>query len=271
MASAVVGECEELVVEWIEQTTGESKGCLSTAEWLRSGQILCGLVNKIKPGLVKAARMITPRHKKENIKKFLKAVACDFGVPERSLFSPSDLYEEQNIGQVIACVFALADVVPRVAPQFQGPKLGSWSCRGEAPAVPSQCFTPYGANFSSMDAAAWSSIHRMFSKAKQSISPSGIEDLSTEAGSESGSESLVDEEMGVPSAGRRLLPSMGGFHGAGGLYGGVVLRGNPLTKMHHDDLSIGTAVPPADRCFLPSMGSFHGAAGCYGGVRLVGR
>merc|ERR1719210_2662786 len=104
----------------------------------------------------------------------------------------------------------------------------------------------------------------MFSKAKQANSPSGIEDLSTEAGLESGSKSLVDEEMGLHSAGRRLLPSMGGFHGAGGLYGGVVLRGNTSTKTQHDDPSIETAVHPADRRFLPSIGSFNGSVGCYG-------
>jgi len=254
MASAVVGECEEMVVEWIEQMTGESKGSLSTAEWLRSGQILCGLVNKIKPRLIKVGKMLSPHHKKENIKKFLKVAARDFGLPKRSLFSPADLYEEKNMARVVVSVLALAEVVPRVAPNFQGPSLGSLSFRGaaralllmvtpgvhEAPGMLPQSFTPYGANFSSMDAAAWSHIHTMFSKAKTSVPLSGIEELSTEAGSESGGgslvddemdESLVDDEMDVPIASKRLLPSMGGFHGAGGLFGGV-LRSNPVSKVH---------------------------------------
>jgi len=281
-------ECEELVVEWIEQVTGESKGMLSVAEWLRSGQVLCGLVNKIKPRLIKVGKMLSPHHKKDNIKKFLKVAARDFGLPEKSLFSPADLYEERNMARVVACVLALAEVVPRVAPQFQGPSLGSLSFGGAARALllmatpgvdqasvmPPQSFTPYRENFSSIDAAAWSDIHAMFNKSKPSNPLDGIEELSTEAGSESGCESLVDDGADAPPVSKRLLPSMGVFHGAGGLFGGA-LRLNPVSKVHQDVL-VEASIPEAEasviaahKSFLPSMGGFHGASGRYGGVRLV--
>lgn len=63
-----------------------------------------------------------------NIQKFLKVVE-DFGIPESSKFSPLDLYDEKDMGRVIACILAFAEVVPRVAPEFQGPVLPPF--RGE--------------------------------------------------------------------------------------------------------------------------------------------
>merc|ERR1712045_524623 len=124
--------------------------------------------------------------------------------------------------------------------------MGSFHGAGMSP----QSFTPYGKNFSSMDAAAWSDIHSMFSKAKPSIPLYGIEELTSEAGSESGCESLVDDETDVPIESKRLLPSMGGFHGAGGLFGGV-LRSNTTSEVHQEVL-VEAPVPAADKSFHPS-------------------
>jgi len=155
----------------------------------------------------------------------------------------------------------------------------------QVPETPKQNFTLYGKNFSSMDTAAWSKVHAMFSKAKPAAPLCGIEDMSTEAGSESDRDSLSGDETVVPCVNKRMLPSMGGFCGAGGLFGGVLTRTGvshvqnaPIELLPSVDTSFlletgvespaddETDVPTVSKRLLPSMGGFHGSGGLYGGV-----
>jgi transgelin len=85
---------EKLAIDWIEAVTGEKlEGSFGTA--LKNGQILCKLINAIKPGSVKKIETSAmPFKQMENISNFLRACRA-LGVREYELFETVDLYEEK--------------------------------------------------------------------------------------------------------------------------------------------------------------------------------
>jgi len=115
-------QVEAAVVGWIEAITGESK--TGTAhEWLKSGQVLCRLANKIKPGAVKDINtMATPFKERENITHFQKAMR-EAGVPETQLFGTDDLYEANDLGTFMRSVVNYGGAVQTSNPSL--PKLGA--------------------------------------------------------------------------------------------------------------------------------------------------
>jgi len=117
---------ETEVRQWIEKVTGKKKPDADTfAEWLKNGQVLCALVNAIKPGTVqKVNTQNFPFKQMENITYFMNA-AREFGVPENAMFGTPDLYEEKNIGSVVNCINVLGGVIQVTTPSFTGPKLGN--------------------------------------------------------------------------------------------------------------------------------------------------
>jgi len=88
---------------------------------LKNGVILCQLVNAIKPGSVKKINTNNMAFKQmENIGNFL--TACEgFGCLKVDLFQTVDLYESNNIPQVINGIFALGRKVQHF---YNGPRLG---------------------------------------------------------------------------------------------------------------------------------------------------
>merc|ERR1711862_538412 len=96
-------ELEAEVVQWIEEITGESKeGTMH--DWLKSGQVLCRLANKITPGAISHINtMATAFKERENITFFQKAMR-DAGVPESQLFGTDDLYEQNDLGTFVRSV-----------------------------------------------------------------------------------------------------------------------------------------------------------------------
>jgi len=118
-------DLEKNVVDWIEKVTGEKKdGDATVQEWLKNGQVLCKLVNKIKPDTVKKINTLkSPFKEMENITYFTTAGRA-FGVPEMSMFATGDLYEDKNMGSVINCIYQVAGVVQVSVPEFKGPHLG---------------------------------------------------------------------------------------------------------------------------------------------------
>merc|ERR1719205_220285 len=98
-------ELEQAVTNWIVDVTGEdfeSKGSDTLAMYLQDGQVLCHLVNKIFPERIKKINtMQAPFKKMENITYFTN-VAREIGVPESSMFATPDLFEEKNMGSVVA-------------------------------------------------------------------------------------------------------------------------------------------------------------------------
>jgi len=90
---------------------------------LKSGEILCDLVNKIKPGSVPKVNKATMAFKQmENINNFLSAIA-KLGVSQTDTFMTVDLYEDKNMNQVIQSLHALGRI-SRTVPGYTGPSIG---------------------------------------------------------------------------------------------------------------------------------------------------
>ena len=88
---------------------------------LKDGVILCHLINVIKPGSVKKFQASKLAFKQmETIGQFL--TACEgLGINKIDLFQTVDLFEGQNIPQVINGIFALGRKARKI---YDGPTLG---------------------------------------------------------------------------------------------------------------------------------------------------
>ena len=113
----------EEAVAWIEAVTGEGmEGTFD--EWLRSGVILCKLLNGIVPGTVKKiATSSMPFKQMENISLFIRGIK-KLGVHDSDCFDTNDLFKGQDIGKVIQCVHSLGAVAQKRVKEFAGPHLG---------------------------------------------------------------------------------------------------------------------------------------------------
>ncbi|CAB0041930.1 unnamed protein product [Trichogramma brassicae] len=108
--------------EWVESIIGR-KFTSPFEEYLRDGQVLCELINIIKPGSVPKINTSGGEFKMmENITKFQKALR-DYGVADIDVFQTVELWEKKDIGQVITTLFALGRETYR-HPEWKGPSLG---------------------------------------------------------------------------------------------------------------------------------------------------
>ena len=91
-------------------------------ENLKSGEILCQLINRIKPGSIKKINNSKMAFKMmENISNFL--TSCEnLGMLKTDLFQTVDLYEKQNMPLVINGIHALGRKAQAVG--YDGPVLG---------------------------------------------------------------------------------------------------------------------------------------------------
>uniref|UniRef100_A0A8C9NMJ6 LIM domain 7 n=1 Tax=Serinus canaria TaxID=9135 RepID=A0A8C9NMJ6_SERCA len=92
-------DCQAAFAEarrWLEAVTRQSFGTEDFRAALENGVLLCDLINKIKPGIVKKInRLPTPIAGLDNINVFLKA--CEnIGLKEAQLFHPGDLQDLSN-------------------------------------------------------------------------------------------------------------------------------------------------------------------------------
>jgi len=89
---------------------------------LKDGVVLCKLINCIKPGIVKKINGGTMSFKQmENINNFL--TSCEeIGCKKMDLFQTVDLYEYQNIPQVVNGIIALGRKAQTIG--YDGPCLG---------------------------------------------------------------------------------------------------------------------------------------------------
>ncbi|CAM9603852.1 unnamed protein product [Bubo scandiacus] len=92
-------DCQAAFAEaqrWVETVTGKSFETKDFRAALENGVLLCDLINKIKPGIVKKInRLPTPIAGLDNINVFLKA--CEnIGLKEAQLFHPGDLQDLSN-------------------------------------------------------------------------------------------------------------------------------------------------------------------------------
>ncbi|XP_020915419.1 muscle-specific protein 20 isoform X2 [Exaiptasia diaphana] len=122
-AMAWVANMSGQSVEW--GTGDEARLGDNFAKPLTDGVILCHVVNNLFPNSVKKVHDQNPNAFKmqENISNFLKACEAN-GVDRVHIFQTVDLYEKQNVGQVISCLQALSRVANKKDPSkpLFGPK-----------------------------------------------------------------------------------------------------------------------------------------------------
>lgn len=124
---------EAEIIAWF-QSLGISNGPADRGmegfqEWLKSGHVLCDLMNSLAPGAVKKinntekVKMKALRMNKEyeNISFFLSA-CTDYGIDKNDLFQTVDLYEGQNLPQVQMTIFKVGGMAKKKG--FAGPCIG---------------------------------------------------------------------------------------------------------------------------------------------------
>lgn len=125
-------QLEQKAMDWIaaitKQRAPQVKGCHGDAlfEWLRSGVVLCDLLNSIRAGTV-PTRQITrqPRHvleERNNIDAYLQGCK-KLGIPSQDMFILSDLHSRASISAVLFNIYALGRQA-QVIGGFNGPRLG---------------------------------------------------------------------------------------------------------------------------------------------------
>jgi len=105
---------------WIEAVLGETLDA-DLPQALKSGAVLCRLMNTINPGSVpKWSTSAMPFPQRENIKLFLDA-AERMRVSSAERFETQDLFDGKKMDNVYICIMAVADASRRTG--FKGPFL----------------------------------------------------------------------------------------------------------------------------------------------------
>lgn len=88
--------------------TGIKREIPAFGEWLKSGDVLCALVNGLSPGAIPKYNQNTkmPFKMMENVSLFLRAIRS-MGVREHECFDTSDLFDEKDLPQVLSTLAAL--------------------------------------------------------------------------------------------------------------------------------------------------------------------
>mmetsp|Transcript_19708 Transcript_19708/g.53160 ORF Transcript_19708/g.53160 Transcript_19708/m.53160 type:complete len:406 (-) Transcript_19708:619-1836(-) len=119
------------VLTWVSAATGaqlpdggaEHMDEVAAHAYLCSGEVLCALANRIRPGCVRVVeREATPFAQRTNIGNFLLA-ARDLGVGDHELFQTHDLFELADIKQVCICLASLGRLCHDLA-GYKGPRFG---------------------------------------------------------------------------------------------------------------------------------------------------
>ncbi|CAM9326034.1 unnamed protein product, partial [Scytosiphon promiscuus] len=112
---------------WIEAVSGKPCVAYETRQFarnLKSGEILCALVNAIRPGTIPVVHEgQLGFNQMENVDNFLSA-CCKLGVPAHALVDTADVFEMRDTAKLVECVHALGSVVQVTCPGFRGPHLG---------------------------------------------------------------------------------------------------------------------------------------------------
>jgi len=114
------------VLYWIREVLGEDI-CTDGSqdnfyEVLKDGQVLCRLMNKLKPGSIKKIQTSAMAFKcMENINNFSSGCkAC--GLKDTELFQTVDLWERQNLNSVVICLQSLGRKGANLGVASIGPK-----------------------------------------------------------------------------------------------------------------------------------------------------
>ncbi|CAH1155716.1 unnamed protein product [Phaedon cochleariae] len=113
-------ECLEWIVAITDEPINVAGDMDNFYEVLKDGTLLCRLVNKLQPDMVKKINVTTMAFKcMENINAFLEA-AKQLGVPPQETFQTVDLWERQNLNSVVICLQSLG----RKANKYGQPQIG---------------------------------------------------------------------------------------------------------------------------------------------------
>lgn len=109
---------------WIDSVLGENLsekegGMYNFAQSLKDGQILCKLLNKLSeetggaPLIKKINAQKMAFKQMENIEQFLKG-CITFGLKAGDCFQTADLYEAQNMSQVLQTIYAVSSAASSI-------------------------------------------------------------------------------------------------------------------------------------------------------------
>jgi len=123
---------EREIRSWIENVTGVRTGG-TFHEYLRSGVVLCKLMNAYAPGSCRPQESSMPFKIMENINSFLSG-CTKMGIPPSDLFQTVDLYEEKNMNQVLLCLATLKRLTTGrvVSTPVNQPKTVPWAKEPDA-------------------------------------------------------------------------------------------------------------------------------------------
>ena len=122
-------ELEDGAKKWIRQLLGDetlfTKESLQST--LKSGVILCRLINTIVPGTISKINTSSFNYSQmENIGNYLKACIA-LGLPKTDLFDTPDLWDKKNMNLVINNIHLLAKHVETKVEGYSGPKIDDTS------------------------------------------------------------------------------------------------------------------------------------------------
>jgi hypothetical protein len=117
---------EPQLAAWIADVTGQALPPGDLGASLKSGVVLCELLNAIRPKMVRRiSKSKMPFSQRENVKAFIDG-ARDLGVPEMENFTTEDLFEAKNLRQVQICLESLGaclfDLDGYVGPTYGKPR-----------------------------------------------------------------------------------------------------------------------------------------------------
>jgi len=118
---------EEMVCSWIRDVTGESKKG-DFMEWLKDGQVLIKLCNKLGSKSYKANESTMPFKQMENIANFLKSCREDLKMRENDLFTTADLYDGKSRVNVINALIATSRAAAKSG--YKGPSIAPKESHG---------------------------------------------------------------------------------------------------------------------------------------------
>ena len=130
ISSKYSADLEQQAILWIEDVLGDgvfngAQGAKDTQCALKDGKILCRLINALNPPSKQIKfndrEKLMPFKMMENIGFFLNACE-EYGCTKLDLFQTTDLYDNQNMHQVICAIHALGRKAR--ANGFEGPALG---------------------------------------------------------------------------------------------------------------------------------------------------
>merc|ERR1740131_603959 len=95
------------------------------ASCLKDGQVLCRLLNTLngEPLIKKINTQKMAFKQMENIEQFIKGCKV-FGLKDGDIFQTADLYEVQNMSQVISTLYAVSSVASSLK-GYGGPSIGT--------------------------------------------------------------------------------------------------------------------------------------------------